>query len=423
MINFSKTTLDNGLKIITAPITHTNTVSVLFLIGAGSRYETTRQNGLSHFLEHMFFKGTQKRPTSLDISRELDAVGANYNAFTAEEYTGFYVRVEKTHFPLALNILSDIIFNSKFSNPEIDKEKGVILEELNMYRDIPQRHVQDLAKKLLYGDTSLGRSTVGTKKTITSFASQNFISYRDDFYTPNNMLVAIAGAGSQKNWLKAVKDQLGHLPKTGTKNYEKVENSQKKPELLLEYKKTDQTHVVLGFKSFSRTDPRQPVLQLINNILGDTMSSRLFTEIREKRGLAYYVSSDIWQFHETGAIQAALGADTKRAKEAIKVVLEEFKQIKEKGVTASELTQAKENFKGRLYLELEESFAQAEFLAEQQLLKGKIKTPEELLKEIYKVSSSDIIKVAREIFKPENLNLTIIGPYKDKKLFEKILKI
>lgn len=423
MISYSKTTLKNGLEIITAPINHTNTVSVLFLIGAGSRHESAAQNGLSHFLEHMFFKGTKKRPTSLDISRELDAVGANFNAFTAEEYTGFYVRVEKTHFQLALDILSDIIFNSKFSNPEINKEKGVILEELNMYRDIPQRHVQDLAKELLYGNTSLGRSTVGTKKTITSFAHQDFVSYRDDFYAPSNMLVAIAGAGSQENWLKAVKNQLGHLKKTKMKTYQEVKNSQKRPELSLEYKKTDQTHLVLGFKSFSRTDPRQPVLQLINNILGDTMSSRLFTEIREKRGLAYYVSSDIWQFHETGAIQAALGADTKRAEEAIKVVLEEFKQIKEKGVTVGELKQAKENFKGRLYLELEESFAQAEFLAEQQLLKGKIKTPEEILKEIYKVSSSDIIKVAREIFKEENLNLTIIGPYKNTQRFNRLLEI
>lgn len=423
MINFSKTTLSNGLQVITAPVNHTNTVSVLFLVGAGSRYENSKQNGLSHFLEHMFFKGTKKRPTSLDISRELDAVGANFNAFTAEEYTGFYVRVEKTHFPLALDILSDMILNSKFTEAEITKEKGVILEELNMHRDIPQRHVQDLAKQLLYGNTSLGRSTIGAKKTITSFAHKDFVSYCNDFYNPNNMLVAIAGAGSQENWITAIKKQLGHLENNKTKNYDEVKNTQKTPELLLDYKKTDQAHLVIGFKTFSRTDPREHVLQLINNILGDTMSSRLFTEIREKRGLAYYVSSDIWQFSETGAIQAMLGADTSRVKEAIKVVLEEFKQIKNNGVTASELMRAKENFKGRLYLALEDSFAQAEFLSEQQLLRGKIKTPEETLKEIYKVSSSDIIKVAREIFKEENLNLTIIGPYKNKSEFTKILKI
>lgn len=422
MINYHKTTLSNGLRIITAPMKQTKAVTVMIGVGAGSRYEEKEQNGLSHFLEHLFFKGTKKRPTTLDITREMDAVGASYNAFTSEEETDFYVRAPSDHLDLSLDILNDILFSSKFDPREIEKEKKVILEEIKMYRDIPQRYVQDLAKELFYGQSALGRPVAGREETIKRLSQKDFFSYRDRLYTPDNLVIAVAGSQEKFDWLKEISKKLGNVGSRKEVDWQAVKEKQRKPASLVYYKKTDQAHLVLGLRSFSRHDERRPILKVINNILGDTMSSWLFTEVREKRALAYYVGSDFSEFHDVGSLCVSAGVDLKRIEEAIKVILEQFRRIK-KGISRKELERAKENLKGRLYLSLEDSFSVAEFLADQELLWEKIKTPEEIVEEVYKVKLSDIIELSQEIFRSEKLNLAIVGPYKDKRRFDGLLKV
>lgn len=423
MINYKKHQLNNGLTLIIAPMKETKAVSVLVMVKVGSRYETKEENGISHFLEHMFFKGTQKRPTSLDISKELDSIGAEFNAFTSEEYTGFYISSSADHFNISLDILSDMLHNSKFDEAEIIKEKGVILEEVNMYKDIPQKYVQDLAKELLYGRTPLGRTIIGQPHNIQSFKRKSFLDYIKKHYQAQNTIIAVAGNPAKFDWHKMVDESFGAFPK-GTKNHFIVQKeSQTKPEILLHYKKTDQAHLILGFRTINRFDPRRYDLKVLNNLFGGIMSSRLFTEIRENRGLAYYVGSSYWEFDDVGALVVSAGLDKNRIDEAITVILDEFNKIKKELIGEEELTRSKENIKGRFYLNLEESFAIAEFLADQQLLYGDIKDPDEIIKNIMSVKSEDMTKLAKEFFNDKNLNLTIIGPYKDKSRFEKLLTI
>lgn len=423
MINYQKHQLNNSLTVITAPMKETKAVSVLVMVKVGSRYEAKEENGISHFLEHMFFKGTKKRPTSLDISKELDSIGAEFNAFTSEEYTGFYISSSADHFDLSSDILSDMLHNSKFDESEIAKEKGVILEEVNMYKDIPQKYVQDLAKELLYGKTPLGRTILGQPHNIKGFSRKDFLNYISKHYQAQNTIIAVAGNPNGSNWLGKIDRLFGSFPK-GSKNvFTKQNESQNKPEILLHYKKTDQAHLILGFRTINRFDPRRYDLKVMNNLFGGIMSSRLFTEIREKRGLAYYVGSSYWEFDDVGALVVSAGLDKNRIDEAIKVILDEFTKIKNEPISEEELTRSKENIKGRFYLNLEESFAIAEFLADQQLLFGNIKDPDEIIKQIMAVKSEDMQKLANEFITARNLNLTIIGPYKDKGRFEKLLKI
>lgn len=418
---FKTKKLENGLRIITAPIKETKAVAVLFLVGVGSRYEEKNENGLSHFLEHMFFKGTYKRPTTQDISHELDSVGASYNAFTSEEETGFHIKVSSDHFNLALDMLSDMIFNSKFDPDEVEREKGVILEEINMYQDIPQRYVFDLTKELLYGDSALGRSTAGVKETVSKFIREDFVHYKEKFYNPSNIVIAVAGNPGKLNWTKEIEKMLKGYPVKKNFGFEKTRILQKKPKIMLHYKKTDQAHLTLGFPTFSRTDRRRPILKVLNNILGETMSSRLFTQVRERRGLAYYIGTDYWDFRDNGAIMAYAGIDLKRVEAAISVILDEFKKIKLDSIKKSELDKAKENIKGRTYLELEDSMSIASFLADQEVFWDKISYPDKLINEIFKVTEKDVTNLAKEIFVPEKLNFTMISPFKDKAKFGTIL--
>ncbi|MCL5406937.1 MAG: insulinase family protein [Patescibacteria group bacterium] len=422
MLNHKLTILSNGLRLITAPLENTKAVTVLFLVGVGSRYETKDLNGISHFLEHMFFKGTAKRPKTIDIAKALDAVGASYNAFTSEENTGFFVRAASEHFELALDILFDMLYNSTFKDEEIEREKGVIIEEINMYQDLPQSYISEVAKQLFYGDQPLGWQTTGLKETVQKFSRKDFVNYRDKFYTPENMIVAIAGGKNSVPWQEKIQEFFQKVESKKKADYIKIEENQTKPGLKIHFKKTDQAHLILGFRTIARTSPERPVLRVLNNIFGETMSSRLFTEVRERRGLAYYVSSEMADFQDAGVFGAAAGVDISRAEEAVKVILEEFNRLKKEEVAFEELQRAKENLKGRMYLSLEESFAVAEFLAEQKLFWDKIEQPEDLIKKYEKVTASDIKKFANDYFVGKNLNLAMIGPFQDKANFQKLLE-
>jgi len=419
---FKKTTLENGLRIITVPQKSTKAVTVLVLVATGSKYEKKEINGISHFLEHMFFKGTKKRPTPITIAEPLDRVGGIYNAFTGEECTGYFAKVDVKHFDLALDIISDIYLNSKLDSKEIKKEKGVIVEEINMYYDHPSSYVQSLWNKLLYGDQPAGRDTAGTKESVLAISRNQLVDYMKTQYVASNTIVCIAGNISDKA-VNKVKKYFSNIKDKETIKKPLVIEKQAKPNCLLKNKKTDQTHFCLGVRGYNLFHAQRFTLELLGLMLGGMMSSRLFIRIREQLGLAYYIKTGVSSDPDTGCLVTQAGVDSSRVEEAISAVLNEYGKIAENKVSAKELKKAKDYFKGKMTLLFEASDAQASFYGIQELLEKKILTPEQIYAKINKVSVNDILKVSKDVFKPEKLNLALIGPFKDKTKFQKILKL
>ncbi len=421
---FQKITLKNGLRIIFVPQKNSQTVTVLALVGTGSKYETKKTNGISHFLEHMFFKGTEKRPNALAVSEIMDKLGGAFNAFTSEEHTGYYAKVGAFHFEAALDWVSDIYLNSLLPKKEIEKERRVIIEEINMYLDTPMLYIGELWKSLLYGDQPAGWDVAGTKENVAKISRKELFNYMSSQYVARNTIVCVAGKIPFLQIKNKINKYFSKI-KIG-KNFSKpaVSEKQEKPKLSLFYKKTDQAHLALGVRTFYNFfHPQKYAAGLLSVILGGMMSSRLFTEVREKLGLAYYVKTSAEADTDTGYLVTLAGVDNSRVDKAIVAILREYKKISKKKVPVAELKKAKDNFKGKLSLGLETSDAKAFFYAGQELLQNKILTPEEIFREIDKISANDIIKTAKDIFKPERLNLALIGPFKDKERFQKLLKL
>jgi len=413
---------DNGLRLVAVPMKSTKTATVLVLVGTGSRYETKEINGISHFLEHMMFKGTDKRPNTLDIAKELDSVGAEYNAFTHKEYTGYYAKASSESLDLITDVISDIFLNSKLDEKEIEKEKGVIIEEINLYLDNPPRYVGDLFENLLYGDQPLGWNIAGGKEVIRNLNRSNFVDYFNSHYVAKDTIIAVAGDIDKEK----VRDEL--VPKffgqarTGDKlDRLPASESQTKPEALVHYKKTDQTHFILGVRAYDMFSPKLESAQILSVMLGGGMSSRLFISVRERQGLAYYVSSSLDLYTDKGYLATQAGVNNDLVEKAIITVLEEYKKIKENIAPEQEIKKAKEFIKGKLVIALESSDDLAAFYANQWLLKNETLTPEEKLDKIMKVKAEDVQAVANEIFRPERLNLALIGPFEDKERFVPIL--
>lgn len=420
---YKKTTLKNGLRIITVPMRNTKTTTCLVLVGTGSKYERKEINGISHFLEHMFLKGTKKRPNTLKIAETLDRVGGAYNAFTSKEFTGFWAKVSSKHLDLALDWLSDIFLNSKLEGKEMEREKGVIIEEINMYLDTPMRYIGDLWEKLLYGNQPAGWLTIGEKENILKFQRKNLLDYLKNHYSALNTIVCLAGNFDSKKAQEKIKKYFKKIKKISPRPKIKVIEKQKKPQILNYFKKTDQTHLCLGVRGYNLNDPQMYVQELIATILGKSMSSRLFILIREKRGLAYYIQTSSELYTDSGYLVTQAGVPHKNVKEVIGLILREYKNIREKKVPQKELQKAKDYLKGNTTLSLELSDAQASFYAGQELLTGEILTPKEKFAKIDEVTINDIQKVAKEIFRPEKLNLALIGPHKDKSEFQKLLRL
>jgi len=406
-------TYPNGLRLITVPMQSTETVTVLVMVSTGSRYETREINGISHFLEHLMFKGTAKRPGALDISTELDAIGAEYNAFTSKEYTGYYIKCAAAKLNVALDVISDIFQNSKFDADEIDRERGAIKEEINMYFDTPARHVSEIYELLVYGNQPLGWNIAGPKENIDRFKREQFVEYFDSHYAAHNTVIAIAGNIEIENVKIKVKNYFQNIREHEAIQPPKIEEYQKEPGLKLFNKATEQTHIELGFRAWSRFDPRFETMGLIATILGGGMSSRMFVEVRERRGLAYRIGTDISVYNETGDLTTGAGITNSKLNEAVKVILDQYKRLVNEEVSLKELTKAKDYLKGKLFIGLEPSDAQAAFYGEQELLEKRILTPEERLAKIDEVTSEQIQKVAGELFRSERLNLAVVGPLKD----------
>lgn len=420
---FKKITLNNGLRIITVPQKNTQAVTILVLVGTGSKYEKKEINGISHFLEHLYFKGTKKRPSDIAIAEVLDKLGGLYNAFTSEEYTGYYAKVAASHFETALDWVSDVYLNSLFSKKEVGKERGVIVEEINMYFDMPIIYIGELWKTLLYGDQPAGWDVAGTKETISKITREQLLDYMKSQYVASNTIICVAGNISSSRAINQIQNYFSKIRTTPPKSKPPVIERQKKPKLLLSPKETDQTHLALGVRAFNLFHPHRFALEILGIILGGMMSSRLFLEIRGKLGLAYYVHTEAECDPDAGYLVTRAGIDNQRVDKAISTILKEYKKISQKKVGILELKKAKDNFKGKLALTLESSDAQASFCAGQELLEKRILTPNEIFAKIDKITANDILKVAEAIFKPEKLNLALIGPFKDKIKFQKLLKL
>jgi predicted Zn-dependent peptidase len=419
---FQKTILKNGLRIITVPQKNTQAVTVLVLVKTGSKYETKEVNGISHFLEHMFFKGTKKRPNLQAVSETLDKIGGIYNAFTSDEYTGYFAKVETSNFDLALDWVSDIFLNSTLPEKEIEKEKGVITEEINMYYDDPMNYVQILWPQLLYGDQPAGWPVSGTKESVSKISRQNLITYLRNQYVAPNSLVCLAGKFEESLVIEKVKKYFSKIGLKKPKEKLKVIEEQIKPNLILHTKKTDQTHFCLGVRGYDLFHPQKYGFEILGIILGGMFSSRLSLIIRGELGMAYYIITNVETNTDTGFLVTSAGVDNKNVEKVISTILKEYKNISQKKVPIEELKKAKNYTKGKMALMLETSDVQASFYGLQELLKKRILTPEEIYKRIDKITQNDILKIARDIFKPEKLNLALIGPFEDKIKFQQLLK-
>jgi len=420
---YHKITLNNGLRLILAPNKATQAVTALLVVGAGSKYETKKNNGISHFLEHLFFKGTKKRPTALKISETLDKVGGIYNAFTSKEWTGYFAKVDAAHWELALDWLSDIFLHSLLPAQEIERERGVILEEINMILDTPMKYVSELWEQLLYGDQPSGWDIIGNKENVQNLQRKDFLDYFKEHYCAKNTVLAVAGNFPEEKIKSIIKSHFKELNKLKPLNKLKTKEKQSEPQALVKHKQTDQTHLCLGVRAFGAFHPAKYVQEVLAVILGGNMSSRLFTEVREKRGLAYYIHTSCEDYTDSGYLVTQAGVPNDKADMVVKLLLKEYAKIRDRNVSAAELQKAKDYLKGVLTLSLESSDAQAMFLAGQELLENKILTLQEKCAKIERVSQSDIKRLCSAIFRPAKLNLALLGPHKNKEYFEKLLKI
>lgn len=414
-------TLPNGLTLITVDLPNLDSVTTLVAVGAGSRYESRKINGISHFLEHMFFKGSRKYPTAEQIANLVDGIGAINNAATDKEITFYWIKSSSKHIELSTDILSSMIRESLLAEEEIEKEKGVIVEELRMYRDNPQRYVWELYERLQFGDQPLGWDIGGDEKTVNSLVRGDFQKYMDSLYSPKNMVLVYAGK-LPRNIEKVAQNYFGDLPKRSQykpAGYKKTK--QEKPRVDIFFKQTDQANLVLGLESYGRKDPKRYVASVLSTILGEGMSSRLFIQVRERRGLAYHVNANFGSYLDTGAFTVFAGIKLEKVEEGLEVIIAELNRIAQEKVTDGELKKAKEMIRGRLAIRQESTNFLAEYFGTNFVLDRGIETFAEFIKKIDAVKIGDVQKIARELFQKQKYNLQIIGPFKDKDKFEKVL--
>ncbi len=422
-MKFTKKVLKNGLRIITVPMKENPAVTVLVMVEAGSKYETKEISGVSHFLEHMCFKGTRKRPKAIDISRELDKIGAQYNAFTSQEFTGYYAKSSPQHLDMILDVVSDMYLNPLFETAEIEKEKGVIVEEINMYEDMPHRHVQDLLMELLYGDQPAGWNIAGTRETVKNLKREDFVDYRTKHYVSGATTVVVAGAFDEKTIYEKIEEKFEGIHESKKHTKTKAIENQTTPQLLIKFKKTDQTHLVIGVRSFDVSSKYNSAIRILSAILGGGMSSRLFQKLRDEMGVGYYVSASNDSYTDHGVFTISTGVDNLRVKEVVKAILAELKKMKEDIVPQDELQKAKDYLIGNMFLGLESSDSQAEFCGYQEILKREVKTPDEMAEKLNAVTSEDIKALANLIFTDANLNMALIGRFKSPSAFTKFFKL
>ncbi len=422
-MKYYRRVLPNGLTIIEVPSSDAESVVVDFFIKTGSRSETPKENGISHFLEHFLFKGTNKYPTTMAITEMIDGIGGEMNANTGKEHTQYYIKAHSANLELLFEVLTDMIQNPLLDAEELEREKGVIVEELNMYRDMPMAEIENILEDLMWSGQPLGQNIVGSKETVTAFTTKMFRSYLERHYQTPNMILGVSGKFDRKQLDELIKKYWRKIPKKSFHKWAKAKDSQKSPQLKVQYKDTQQAHLSFGFRGFHFNDKRNAAGLMLGAILGGGMSSRLFSEIRERRGLAYYVRASNSSYQDTGVFQVSSGVQVDKIEEAITVILGELNKMMTVPVSEKELTKSKEYIKGRTTLALEDNQNRLDWYIEQEAFYKDIKNPQELFKKIDAVTPKQVQDVAKFLFRPERMNLAIIGPYKKDKSFAKLLKI
>jgi predicted Zn-dependent peptidase len=417
---FEQSTLGNGIRVITAPMPQVSSVACFVMLAAGSRYETPDSKGIAHFAEHMFFKGTERRPTARTISTEIDAIGGEFNAFTGKELTGYYVKCAAETRDIALDVLVDMLQNSLFDREEIEKEKGVILEEMNVYLDTPQRYVGSVYDRLLFADQPLGWDILGTKETIEGATRDTFTTYLDTWYRPDRIVVGVGGRIGDGLHGK-LEELLGGVAPRETGSAAPVEIPPDGSPVLLHTKQSEQAHLVLGVRGYELGHPRRYALQLLAVVLGGGMSSRLFTEVRERRGLAYYVHAGHGSYTDTGTLYTGAGVDVSRIDEAISTIVAELRAIAAEPVPADELEKARGYAKGRFVLRLESPQALIQFGLRREVLEQSVEEPDDVLRELDTVTAEDVQEVARDLLDGTRMYLAVVGPFDDPARFERLL--
>jgi predicted Zn-dependent peptidase len=417
---FERHTLSNGVRVVLAPMPQAQSVTCALMYAAGSRYETRETNGIAHFAEHMFFKGTERRPTSRAIAGEIDAIGGEFNAFTGKEYTGYYVRCAAESRDVALDVLVDMLRHSKFEDEEIEREKGVIVEEMNMYFDTPRDYIGGVYDDLLYGDQPLGWDIIGRKETVRGAERDTFIQYLDRWYKPERLVVGIGGR-IDGDVLARVEELLGDLEPAGTGVPDPVRVNGNGARVRLHTKASDQAHICLGVPSYPLEHPDRYALQMLATVLGGGMSSRLFIEVRERRGLAYYVFGTNHSYTDAGSLYAQAGVDINRIDDAVGTIVDQLKTIANEPVPDDELEKARSFAKGRFVLQLESPHGLIMYGLRREVLEGEAVDPDEVLAALDAVTVDDIRRVARDLIDGERLKLALIGPFDDAERFENLL--
>jgi len=405
--------MTSGLRVTTCEMPGKDSIAVGIWVKVGGRYEIAKYAGISHFVEHMLFKGTKNRNTR-EIKEDIEGVGGMLNAFTAEELTCYFVKMLKQHFHLALDVLSDMVRNPLFLETEIEKERTVIVEEIRMYHDLPSHYVHDLIGTLLWPKQPLGFLLAGDEKSVSGIKRPNLLNFAKEYYHPMNILVSVCGDITHAEVMKAVERYFPDGKKCDESEFRKAVVKQTKPNLNIVDKKTEQTHFVIGMHGYSRFHPERHKASLLNIIMGANMSSRLFEEVREKRGLAYEISSRNSFLQDTGSFTISAGVETKKAPLAIKVILKELEKIRKKPVSTDELRRAKDYFLGQFYMGLEDTLDQMSWIGERVLYMGEIPSKFEIEKQIEQITPEQITEAANDIFKNNRLNLALIGNLSDK---------
>lgn len=424
MFNHKSETLGNGLQLLRIGLPAAASITTLVLSNTGSRYEKPNEYGIAHFFEHMVFKGTPTYPDPQLLASAIDGIGADFNAFTSREYTGYYIKSASQHLDLSLDVLSDMLLRPLLKQEDLERERGVIIEEMNMYKDNPMHHIANMYEEMIWSGSGLSHDIIGTRETVSGVNRQDFVHFLSRWYGHGNMLVVLAG--DEKIVMADVTRVMIEKAFAKPAEHERVEGKQK-PEglqtegfmsgkqLMVVERPTEQAHIVLGWKGLKRGDDRRYALSLLSVVLGGSMSSRLFTEVREKRGLCYYVSSDTESYRETGFFGASAGVETKRVQEAIEVITAEFIDLAtaKRSVTKEELERAKEHVGGKMLLSFEDSRSVAQFYGMRQLLQDTIEDPDEVMRQIRAITIDDIQSLASQLLQKEQLRLGVIGPFKE----------
>jgi predicted Zn-dependent peptidase len=417
---FERHTLSNGIRVLTAPIPQAQSVSCILMFAAGSRYETPETNGIAHFAEHMFFKGTERRPTARQIAGEIDGIGGQINAFTSKELTGYYIRCAAEHRDIALDAIVDMVRHSLFDAEEVEREKGVIIEEMNMYFDTPRDYIGSVYDQLLFGDQPLGWDIIGRKDSVRAATRETFLSYLDAWYQPERMIVGVGGRIGD-GLLERLEELLGDIEPKPTGSAPRVAIADTGSPVRLHTKTSDQAHIIVGARSYPMGHPDRYALDLLATVLGGGMSSRLFTEVRERRGLAYYCYGTTDPYTDAGSLYAQAGVDITRIDEAVETIVHELRKIAAEPIPTEELEKARAFTKGRFALQLESPHATIMFGLRRETLLGKAEEPDAVVAAVDAVTADDVRRVAQDVLGDSRLLLALVGPFDDPGRFEPLI--